>query len=93
MSNRRRRSQQNNTSNLDETNTEYLLLHEYIGLMSEILTQTNRVSQSYNNNISSILTNVNHLFDNYYRWGRESRESQNSNANRNLSTTNSTNGC
>ena len=82
MNRRRRNNVGGNVINTDNgtVNTESVLIHEYIGLMTNVLNCNLQVTRSFNNNVSSILSNVNILFDNYYRWGREqhgrSRSSQ-----------------
>ena len=77
----------NRNNNLidDNVNTETVLIHEYIGLMREVLHTSTRASTGLNNTLSSLLTNINILFDNYYRWGREQNQTQNSQTSSNFS--------
>ena len=86
---RRRNTSRNNNINDnridDNINTESVLINEYIGLMREVLHTSSRASTGLNNTLNSLLTNVNILFDNYYRWGREQGQMLNSQSSSNFS--------
>ena len=85
MSTVRNRRRRNNSE------SESQLISEYMDLL-RVITRTNNESFiSLNNNTQSMLSNLHLLFDNYYRWGRESREYDNTSTSRSFLNTYSTN--
>ena len=78
-----RRETRQSTQNMSDTEREALLMTNYIDLMTNVLTSSAQVTESFNLSMRRILENCNSLFDNYYQWGRDT----NSEITENLSTT------
>ena len=78
-----RRETRQSIQNMSDTEREALLMTNYIDLMTNVLTSSAQVTESFNVSMRRILDNCNSLFDNYYQWGRDT----NSEITENLSTT------
>lgn len=78
----RGRGTHQSTQNMSDTEREALLMTNYIDLMTNVLTSSAQVTESFNISMRRILENCNSLFDNYYQLGQN-----NSDVTENLSTT------
>ena len=66
-----RRETRQSTQNMSDTEREALLMNNYIDLMTNVLTSSAQVTESFNVSMRRILDNCNSLFNNYYQWGRD----------------------